>query len=54
MLAPWQTEHIEGFFRRSVAASNPGPWGLKRRPPRAEWQGRQSRSEWHETQLSRL
>ncbi len=51
---PWQAVHIEGFLRCSVAGSKPGPCGLNRRPPVAEWQVRQSRSEWQDTQLSRL
>ena len=45
IVAPWHTVHIEGFFRRSAFGSKPGPCGLKRRPPWAEWQVRQSRSE---------
>ncbi len=43
MAAPWQALHIWELRLRSRSASNPGPWGLKRRVW-AEWQAMQSRS----------
>jgi len=52
--APWQAVQAWEFFRCNVRGSNPGPWGLNRCPARAEWQLRQSRSEWQATQLSRF
>ena len=45
--------HVAKFLRRMRDASNPGPCGLNRRPPCAEWQVRQSRSVWQLTQDSR-